>query len=151
MNFECQCQWGPLPALLIMMLNFTMTVLEITAIGMNTSAQNVCGLDIWYCLMTCAICRCLSGLIIATGLTSALCCESGDGGFVGLCINVPLLLVGGVWSVTGFYSLDTTCVELFTNHFSPLWTLLYAEVVMFYLLVGLLTFIILFLLYMCCH
>lgn len=117
---------------LMAMFSFGLGVTESVVLSRSTDAKHECGPAIWYCILACCIIHFISGFVTIFSLCQDSEKRNKSGAFSLVSIGVA------VWAMICYYDTENVCIDLFKNNYNDLWTMVFIEVVIFYIACGIL-------------
>lgn len=126
-------------ALLLAGFTFSLAVTEAVYLKQNTEAKHECGPAIWYCILACCIAHFLSLVSMLIGSIVDEKHRSKTNAFSLVTLGIA------IWVMICYYDTEQTCANLFQNVYPNLWLMLTIEVVVFYILCGLIGLLLLLL------
>jgi ABC-type transport system involved in cytochrome c biogenesis permease subunit len=114
---------------LIALANLAMVIVEIIFVAKYPEAEHACGHHIWGLVIFDLILR---GIVVLACFQESV--QEDPYNYTQAVISP---LASGIWSMVAYYNISNECQSEFSNAYPQLWTLVFVNVILFYISLGL--------------
>ena len=133
---ECMIIVAVVIQLLFSLFNIGMAIAEAVILSKNTGAKSECGNATWACILCLCIIRFLTLLTTTSYKYSSNDENDNSTRKYYRKQSACIYMAFAVWAMVCYYGTDSDCVEVYKHLYPDLWTILFVEVIAFYVFMG---------------
>ena len=126
-------------------LNLVLFIIECIILNKSVDSINICGSAIWECILCLCIAHSINSILSIYGFISEFtvsCRSIKKTEFIVKNIVILCNVILYIWAMVCYYANDISCTSLFKDQYKNLWNVLFVEVIVFYVLLGIFALII---------